>query len=314
MGYRTKPGGGHAWGIRLHVIYVGSTIDIHRRLSTHRREAPWWAMTEAVDVGEFENEQRARRAENDLICLLDPPCNSRGGHGPQRPGCSGRRCRRMHERATHSQAQRAHQVERRRRPVGTCSVIGPVVYAEGDADEGTAIDWTPDPPMALDPTITQFGDGPADEAVHPEPTAATHDLPPIGPVRPLTAAARSWGDHASGRRDEKCRRGRRERSPGKRMSGRVLLNRERTPARQQATTNGPPHPNGNRAHARRPGNDLHSYCRGSPEHCAEPGSLAPHEEHPHSRAAPESSDPHDTIGASGLNGPAVQTAGRERCP
>ena len=56
-----------------HVIYVGSTVDIDRRLSTHRRGAPWWAMTEAVDVGEFETEQQARCAENDLICLLDPP-------------------------------------------------------------------------------------------------------------------------------------------------------------------------------------------------------------------------------------------------
>ena len=51
-----------------HVIYVGSAIDIHRRLSTHRREAPWWAMTETVDVGEYETEQQARCAENDLIC------------------------------------------------------------------------------------------------------------------------------------------------------------------------------------------------------------------------------------------------------
>ena len=302
-----------------HVIYVGSTIDIHTRLSTRRREAPWWAMTEAVDVGEFETEQQARRAEDDLICLLDPPYNSRGGHGPRRPGCSGRRCRRMHERATHSQAQRAHQVERRHRPVGTCSVTGPDVHAEGDAaevdaEQATVDDWIRTRRWRSIPMISPFGAEPADEAAQPEPTAAEHDLPPIGPVRPLTAAARSWGDHASRRREnEKCRRGRRGRNPGPRMSGRVLLNRERTPARQQATTNGPPHLNGDRAHARRPGNDLHSYCRGSPEHCAEPGSLAPHEEHPYSMAAPEPSDPHDAIGASGLNGPAVQTAGRARC-
>src|SRR4051812_17219736 len=101
-----------------HVIYVGSTIDIHARLSTHRREAPWWAMTDVVDVAEFVTEQQARRAEDDLICLLDPPYNSRGGHGPRSPACSGRRCRRLHERTTRRQAERECRMERRR--VGPC--------------------------------------------------------------------------------------------------------------------------------------------------------------------------------------------------
>ena len=40
---------------------------------------------------------------------------------------------------------------------------------EGDAEEGSVDDWVPDPPMALDPTITQARTGSPDGSERPEP-------------------------------------------------------------------------------------------------------------------------------------------------
>ena len=74
------------------VLYVGSTGDIRRRLSEHRRHSAWWPEAEDIEVDEFGTLQAARAAEDDLICRLDPPRNIRGGHGARRPSCSGRRC------------------------------------------------------------------------------------------------------------------------------------------------------------------------------------------------------------------------------
>ena len=93
-------------------------------------------------------------------------------------------------------------MERRRRRVETCSVTRPDVH-EGDAEEGAVDDWVPDPPMALDPTITQARTGSADGS-----NARTKSEPQLSNRCSAGEHGPSGGGPSTaGRREnEKCRR------------------------------------------------------------------------------------------------------------
>src|SRR6185312_14887452 len=68
-------------------IYVGATAHLNNRLSTHRREKPWWNEIAAIDVEMIDGIQPAADRETHLIRTIKPRYNSQTAgryYGPLR--------------------------------------------------------------------------------------------------------------------------------------------------------------------------------------------------------------------------------------
>ena len=161
-----------------HVIYVGSTTEVHVRLSTHRRQSPWWLIA---------GRHRRRRIHLGTAGTAygrrpDLPSSTRPTTRAEGTGCTGRRvpvvvacgCTGRPRGATTNR-----RTEWYCGPTGAdcCRWQGRVV-PWGAEEAGTVHadracctaddDWEPDPPLALDPTLVPRSSGPAGRARVPD--------------------------------------------------------------------------------------------------------------------------------------------------
>jgi predicted GIY-YIG superfamily endonuclease len=60
-----------------HCLYVGVTVDVGKRLSTHARKE-WWQDVKRIEVHAFPDRELGLTAEKDLIEELDPIQNRLG--------------------------------------------------------------------------------------------------------------------------------------------------------------------------------------------------------------------------------------------
>lgn len=81
----------------LSVIYIGSTVDITKRLDAHKRESAWWKKMFTISIRYYISIEDARSAESRDICRYDPPFNSDSAHDTHAPdpACLGKRCTRL---------------------------------------------------------------------------------------------------------------------------------------------------------------------------------------------------------------------------
>lgn len=66
------------------LLYVGSTVDLPARLSTHRREAPWWPAAVRMTREDHDLVVDARAAERAAIDSENPIFNLRTTGADQR--------------------------------------------------------------------------------------------------------------------------------------------------------------------------------------------------------------------------------------
>ena len=64
------------------LLYVGSTIDVPRRMREHGRYSPWFGRMARVEVTDFQEQNFALEAERGAIKEEGPKCNLLGNPDP----------------------------------------------------------------------------------------------------------------------------------------------------------------------------------------------------------------------------------------
>lgn len=65
------------------VIYIGSTIDLDKRVPKHRTYKPWWPEVATIDTETYSNLASARAAEAAAILAEQPRYNQLGLTAPK---------------------------------------------------------------------------------------------------------------------------------------------------------------------------------------------------------------------------------------
>lgn len=58
-------------------LYIGRTINLRKRLVTHRKTSPWWKETKHIEIAQVLNETHMKVIETLLINEIGPEYNKR---------------------------------------------------------------------------------------------------------------------------------------------------------------------------------------------------------------------------------------------